>query len=85
MNPLLDIKNLSLDIGGTPILRDISLSVGHGEICGIAGESGSGKSLTALSVMGLLPMGALRRGVVSLNGNDLFSRSEAEMCQIRGR
>jgi len=85
MNPLLDIKNLSLDIGGTPILRDISLSVGHGEICGIAGESGSGKSLTALSVMGLLPMGAQRRGVVRLNGNDLFRRSEAEMCQIRGR
>jgi len=33
MNPLLDIKNLSLDIGGTPILLDISLSLGHGEIC----------------------------------------------------
>jgi len=85
MKPLLDLKNLYLDIGGRPILQDVSLSIGRGEICGIAGESGSGKSLTALSVMGLLPMGAQRSGAALLNGDDLFRRSEAEMCQIRGR
>jgi len=52
---LLDITNLSLSINGTPILRDVSLSVNTGEIVAVTGESGSGKSLTALATMGLLP------------------------------
>ena len=54
---LLEIENLSLDIGGTPILKDIELSIEAGEVMGLVGESGSGKSMTALSVMRLLPEG----------------------------
>jgi len=48
---LLQISNLSLSIGDSEILHDVSLSVDQGQIVAITGESGSGKSMTALSVM----------------------------------
>lgn len=54
---LLNITNLSLSINGTKILQDVSLSINTGEIVAVTGESGSGKSLTALATMGLLPEG----------------------------
>ncbi len=90
MDTLLDIAGLNLSIGQTPILKDISLRVGQGQVYGIAGESGSGKSMTALSVMGLLPQGAQRSGTAHLHqsnadNSNLFTRSEAEMCRLRGR
>src|SRR5690606_7346644 len=52
---LLEIKDLQLSIGPYPILRDVDLTVEPGEVLGIIGESGSGKSMTALTVMQLLP------------------------------
>ena len=55
---LLSIQGLSLSIHGQSILDCVSMDIGPGEICGVIGESGSGKSLTALSVMQLLPEGA---------------------------
>ncbi|MBL4558817.1 MAG: ATP-binding cassette domain-containing protein [Rhodobacteraceae bacterium] len=56
--PLLTVEALTLDIAGAPILRDLSFALAPGEIVGLAGESGSGKSLTALAIAGLLPPGA---------------------------
>ena len=53
--PLVEIKNVSLQIGGTAILKNISFSIGSDEIVSIVGESGSGKSITALSLIGLQP------------------------------
>jgi peptide/nickel transport system ATP-binding protein len=82
---LLEINNLRLDIGGTSILKGISLTVAKGEILGIIGESGSGKSMTALSVMQLLPSGASLSGAITLDGADLAQMSEREMCAIRGQ
>ncbi|UUP15998.1 ABC transporter ATP-binding protein [Nitratireductor thuwali] len=81
---LLEIENLSLDIGGTPILKDISLSIGRGEVMGLVGESGSGKSMTALAVMGLLPHAARARGSIMFDGIDLVAAPEAAMCRLRG-
>ncbi len=81
---LLQIKDLSLRIGDTPILHDIDLQVGHGQIAAITGESGSGKSLTALSVMGLLPKGAVTGGAIMLDGQDILRTAEPELCKMRG-
>ncbi|MGB0410448.1 MAG: ABC transporter ATP-binding protein [Pikeienuella sp.] len=82
---LLEIENLNLSIGSAHILRDVSLEVGAGEIVAITGESGSGKSMTALSVMDLVPRGAVVSGRISLDGFDVVDASEAEMCARRGR
>jgi len=82
--PVLDIANLSLAIGDTPILRDIDLTVKAGEVVGLVGESGSGKSMTAQAVMRLLPHAARPAGRISFNGEDLLTASEERMCELRG-
>ena len=83
--PRLAIDNLSVRIGGIDAVRDVSLSIAPGQIFGVAGESGSGKSMTALAVMGLLPDGAHRGGAAQLDGEDLFALDEGAMCGVRGR
>ncbi|MFS4581450.1 ABC transporter ATP-binding protein [Phaeobacter sp. C3_T13_0] len=82
---LLEITNLSLSIGAFPILRDVSLSVEPGKITAITGESGSGKSMTALAILRLLPACTTLRGHLTLNGTDILAQNEAEMCGLRGR
>lgn len=82
---LLSIENLSLSIRGTPILREVSLQVAPGEILGVIGESGSGKSLTAFSVLQLLPDGAACTGAVNLLGQDMLTLPESTLCALRGR
>jgi peptide/nickel transport system ATP-binding protein len=82
---LLRIEGLTLDIHRTPILRDVAMTVHGGEILGVIGESGSGKSMTALAVMGLLPGGSQVSGRIELDSADLLAKSEAEMCRVRGR
>ncbi len=81
---LLEIENLSLDIGGTPILKNIELSIEAGEVMGLVGESGSGKSMTALSIMRLLPGAARTSGRIGFNGIDILAASEDQMCALRG-
>ena len=82
---LLTVSKLTLSIGETPILKGIDLAVGEGEILGVIGESGSGKSMTALAIMHLLPEGAKAGGSITLNGTELVGRHDREMCTIRGR
>ena len=81
---LLQIENLSLAIHGAPILDDVSLDIAPGQIVGVIGESGSGKSMTAYAVMGLLPGGAQATGRVNFEGRDLLRASEEQMCALRG-
>ena len=81
---LLAIKNLSLSIGDTQILQDINVAIAPGEIVAITGESGSGKSITALTVMGLLPRGAQANGTVTLEGTDILTTPEPALCEMRG-
>ena len=71
MNSVLDIKGLKVDfvVKGTKIsspIRGIDLSINSGETHGIVGETGCGKSLTALAIMGMLPANAVRSGSISL-------------------
>ena len=81
----LDIRDLNLSIGATPILRNISLSVAPGEILGLVGESGSGKSMTALAILGLTPPRATMTGEIRLNGQLISNVSDAALQQVRGR
>jgi len=89
MAALLDVKNLSVCVkkeGKTlKILDNISFSIDVGEILGLAGESGCGKSMTALSITNLLPQGVIiTEGNIFYNSRDLTALSEKEMCGIRG-
>ncbi len=81
---LLEIENLSLAIGDTPILKGIELSVAPGEVMGLVGESGSGKSMTALTIMQLLPHAARTSGRVTFDGIDILAATEDQMCALRG-
>ncbi len=82
---LLDVRDLALSIHGTPVLRGVSLDIAPGEVCGVIGESGSGKSLTALSAMQLLPEGSDCGGRITVAGRDVLSMREAELCRMRGK
>ena len=68
---LLDIRNLSLSIYGTGILHDVTLAIAPGEIVAVTGERGSGKSMTALATMQLLPKGAQTTGQIMLGDQDI--------------
>nr|WP_313417147.1 dipeptide ABC transporter ATP-binding protein [Brevundimonas diminuta] len=82
---VLDIRDLSLSIGQTPILKSVSLSVAPGEILGLVGESGSGKSMTSLAVLCLTPPRATMTGEIRLNGHLVSNAPDAVMQQVRGR
>ena len=85
---LLKVENLSVDLttnrGPARAVRNVSFSLARGDTLGLVGESGCGKSLTALSLMGLLPEGARTSGRVLLDGQDLVAFSDDEMQNIRG-
>jgi oligopeptide/dipeptide ABC transporter ATP-binding protein len=88
--PLVEIKNLKLDfIAGDLALRavdDVSLTVGNGETVCLVGESGCGKSVTALSIARLVPVPPARYagGQILLNGRDVLQMSKTELRDIRG-
>ena len=81
---MIGIDRLSLDIYGMEILKGVTFEMRAGEVFGLVGESGSGKSITALSLMQLLPQGARTSGAARLDGRDLLTLSEREMCGLRG-
>jgi peptide/nickel transport system ATP-binding protein len=83
--PLLEVVDLSVVIGASRILKNVSLEVRAGEILGLVGASGSGKSMTALGIMRLLPSSASSNGITRMNGENLSSKSETQMQAIRGR
>lgn len=68
------------------VLKAVSLSVSAGEMLGVVGEAGSGKSILAFAIMGLLPPGLrVVSGTIHFDGQDLLCKSEREMRRIRGR
>jgi peptide/nickel transport system ATP-binding protein len=83
--PLLSIDALCVSIGAAKIIKNLSLAVGAGEILGLVGASGSGKSMTALAIMRLLPAHAALTGTVRLRGETLSDKNETELQNIRGR
>lgn len=83
--PVLEVRDLEVSIGETPIVRGVSFSVGKGERMGLVGESGSGKTLTVLAVMGLLraPL-RVTGGEALLGGVDLLGLNRRGLDRIRG-
>ena len=72
-------------VGGTTLVSGVSLAVAPGAVLGVVGESGCGKSLTALSIVGLLPSGlAPTAGSIRWAGRDLAHLSEKELASVRG-
>ena len=82
---LLDVNELTVSIDQLPILNSLSIDLNAGEILGLAGESGSGKTMTAMAIAGLLPPRAEMSGEVILDGEQLSDLSERNYCGIRGR
>ncbi|MFO0154495.1 MAG: ABC transporter ATP-binding protein [Alphaproteobacteria bacterium] len=85
MSALLDIEDLRVTFGGTAAVRGISLTVQKGETHCLVGESGCGKSVTSLAVMGLLAKGGKREAArLSFAGDDIRDYNEAQMSRLRG-
>jgi peptide/nickel transport system ATP-binding protein len=78
------VDGLSIFAAESPLVRDVSFEVGAGERVGLIGESGSGKSLTALAVTGLLPDELRATGSVRFHGKQLLSAGERELSRLRG-
>lgn len=81
----LEIDELRIGIGGRMLVDGVSLRLADGERLGVIGESGSGKSLTALAVLGLLPRAARVTGSIRLDGQELVGLPERELAQLRGK
>ena len=86
--PLLDVRNLRVTLqtprGPADALRGISFSLARGQTLGLIGESGCGKSITALALMGLLPERAGVSGSLRFEGRELVGLPEDDWCRLRG-
>lgn len=80
----LSVQDLVIEIDGRPVVDGISFDVPDGARVGLIGESGSGKSLTALAVLGLLPDGATASGSITWNGTELIGLPDRELARLRG-
>ncbi len=86
MGKILSVESLTASLrNGVPVVDGISFCIGQGETFALLGESGCGKSMTALSLLRLLPDGVVHAGgTAQLDGVDLFGLREREMCGVRG-
>ena len=86
---LLDVRDLSVSFGGRSLaeaVRDVSLTIGRGEACGLVGESGSGKSSLASALLNVLPVGGrVTSGSIVFDGQELTGLDERGWRRIRGR
>lgn len=80
----LSVQDLTIDFGGVRVVDGVSFDVPDGARLGIIGESGSGKSLTALAILGLLPDTATAHGSIRWNGRELLGLPDRELADIRG-
>lgn len=80
----LTVEDLVIEIDGRRVVDGVSLQVTDGTRLGVIGESGSGKSLTALAVLGLLPEGATARGSIRWDGTELIGMPDRELARLRG-
>lgn len=79
------IRHLNIAINGKPIIESVDLDIADGERVGLVGSSGSGKSMIARAMMGLLPATAQVTGSVELGGTQIVGASDAAVADLRGR
>jgi peptide/nickel transport system ATP-binding protein len=88
MSRLLDVENLTVTLptphGRHAALRELSFALERGATLGLVGESGCGKSMTALALMGLLPEGAQVQGSIRLDGRELTALDDRTLSALRG-
>ncbi|MDX1604547.1 MAG: ABC transporter ATP-binding protein [Candidatus Competibacterales bacterium] len=84
MSPLLEVERLAVAIGGHEAVCGLSYRLQAGETLGMVGESGCGKTLAALALLGLLPEGMRARGSARFAGRELLVLDEAALRRIRG-
>ena len=86
--PLLEVTDLRVRLatprGPADAVRGVSFALERGQTLGLIGESGCGKSITALALLGLLPERAEVSGSIRFDGAELVGRSDAELCRLRG-
>jgi len=88
--PLLEVKNLRVEFptrrGTLVAVDDVSFTIGRGEVLGVVGESGAGKSLTGMAIIGLLePPGRIAAGEIRLDGERIDNLSPERIRRLRGR
>jgi peptide/nickel transport system ATP-binding protein len=86
--PLIEVKDLRVRLntsrGPADAVRGVSFSLARGGTLGLIGESGCGKSVTALALMGLLPESAVISGSIRFDGQELIGLAESDYCKLRG-
>ena len=89
-DPLLKVENLRIELktraGVAPVIDNLSFELGRNESISFVGESGCGKSMTALALMGLLPegIGRVASGKIIFDGEDLTQASDKRLRDLRG-
>jgi len=82
--PLLVVEDLTVAIGGRNVVEGVSFEIVEGGRLGVIGESGSGKTMTALAIVGLVPDTATVTGRIRLGGADLVGRDDKAFARLRG-
>jgi peptide/nickel transport system ATP-binding protein len=83
--PLLEVSGLTIAFGALEVVRDVNLSLSDGKTLGLVGESGCGKSVTMLAIMGLLPDHVRVSGSIKLRGEELVGRPQSALTALRGK
>lgn len=79
-----DVRGLKITIGGKPIVSDADMTIADGERVGLIGSSGSGKSMIAKAMLGLLPLTAVTNGSIDMGGTEIIGASERALADLRG-